>query len=92
MNIKNIKIGASVSLSEKDENANGTDDCATMKVKGTLFYLNANKLVDKAVKSLQKTDKLVIDFTDVKRIDETALQKVKSIETSALAMGKLLNL
>jgi SulP family sulfate permease len=88
LNIKNIKIGMSISLSEKDENANGADDCATMKVKGTLFFLNANKLVDKAVESLQKTDKLVIDFTDVKRIDETALQKVKSIETSALAMGK----
>jgi anti-anti-sigma regulatory factor len=37
---------------------------------------------------LQKADKLIIDFTDLERIDETALQKLKGIKTSAIAMGK----
>ena len=88
LNIKNIKIGMTASLSEKDEDENGIDDCATLRVHGTLFFLNANKLADKAVEVLQKADKLIIDFTDLERIDETALQKLKGIKTSAIAMGK----
>ena len=88
VNIKNFKIGMNVSLSEKDEDMNGADDCATMQVKGTLFFLNANKLLDKAIEVLKGADKLVLDFKDVKRIDQTALQKIKNIETTAASMGK----
>ncbi len=88
LNVKNIKIGMSVSLSERDEDMNGADDCATLNVKGALFFLNANKLVDKAVEVLKNADKLVVDFSGVDRIDETALQKIKSIESTAAAMEK----
>lgn len=92
VNIKNIKIGMSVSLDERDENKNGTPDCATLNVKGTLFFLNANKLVDKAIETLQGVDKLILDFSGVARIDETALQKVKSIESAAAKADKSVEL
>ena len=64
-------------------------DCASLKVKGSLFFLNANKLVDKAVETLQGVDKLIVDFSGVERIDETALQKIKSIEGAAVKEGKI---
>ena len=88
LNIKNIKIGMNVSLDEKDENMNGMPDCATLNVKGTLFFLNANKLADKAIETLQNVDKLIIDFSCLERVDETALQKIKSIENSAIKLNK----
>ena len=88
LNIQNIKIGMSVSLSEKDEDVNGMDDCATIHVKGTLFFLNVNKFADKALEVLQGADKLVIDFSALQRVDETALQKIKGIESAAIAQGK----
>ena len=88
LNVKNIKIGVQVALSNTDENQNGVDDCATLSVNGTLFFLNANKFVDKAMEILQGADKLVVDFGKVERVDETALQKIKGLKTAAEAMGK----
>ena len=88
VNIKNIKVGMTVTLSERDEDMNGSDDCATLHVSGALFFLNANGLVDKALDALLSADKLVVDFSNVERIDETALQKIKSIESAATAMNK----
>lgn len=61
-------------------------------MKGTLFFLNANKLADKAIETLQGVDKLIIDFSGVARIDETALQKVKSIESAAAKADKSVEL
>ena len=88
MNAKNIKIGMHIEMLEQDANENGLPDCATLKAEGTLFFLNANKLVDTALPLLEKADSLKIDFTEVERVDETALEKLKGLEKKAKAMGK----
>lgn len=88
LNIGSMRVGMSVTLSEKDEDANGMDDCATVCVKGSLFFLNANRLADKALEVLKGTDRLILDFSSVERVDETALQKIKGIEGIAASMEK----
>ena len=88
LNAKNIKIGMHIEMLEQDANENGLPDCATLKASGTIFFLNANKLVDTALSLLEKADSLKIDFTEVERVDETALEKLKGMDKKAKAMGK----
>ena len=81
-NAKNIKTGLKI---EKGENG-------TLKAKGTLFFLNANKLTDAILKEFESFDTVTVDLSEVLRIDETALEKIVTLNKKIKANGKSLKL
>lgn len=81
-NAKNIKTGLKI---EKGENG-------TLKAKGTLFFLNANKLTDAILKEFESFDTVTVDLSEVLRIDETALEKIVTLNKKIKANGKSLEL
>ena len=85
LNAKNIKTGL---ILEKDENAEKT----VIKAKGTLFFLNANKLSDMLSREFESTDEVTVDMGEIERIDETALEKIVALNRKIKAQGKSLEL
>ena len=81
LNVKNFKIGVSVEVSQAESQS-------TIIAKGTLFFLNANKVVDVAEKALVDTQTVIIDLSNVQRVDETAMEKLKGLEQKAKIAGK----
>lgn len=81
-NAKNIKTGLKI-----EEGENGT-----LKAKGTLFFLNANKLTDAILKEFESFDTVTVDLSEVLRIDETALEKIVTLNKKIKANGKSLEL
>lgn len=84
-NAKNIKTGLKI---EKDETA----ETPTLKVKGTLFFLTANKLAVAIEKEFEAADNVTVDMREVERVDETALEKLVSLNRKIKAQGKNLDL
>ena len=82
-NAKNFKTGLKIS---KDEQSN------LIKVDGTLFFVNANKLTDCINKELETADEITIDMSGIERIDETALEKLLTTNRKANTQGKTVNL
>jgi len=72
VNAKNLKIGLTV------ENEDGDDD-VTVKAKGTVFFVNANKLVVELEKVAQNANIIRLDLSGVQRVDETALEKLATL-------------
>lgn len=85
LNAKNIFIGLKI---EKAENT----DLPTLKISGTLFFVNANKLVNALDEVLSSSDKVVVDMENVKRIDETAMEKLVVFNKKIKALGKDIDL
>lgn len=88
VNAKNIKTGLTV---ETFESANETEEnleAVTLTAKGTLFFLNANKLVDAVEQALSSAQSVTVDLSAVERIDETALEKIKSLSKKVQNKGK----
>lgn len=85
LNIKNCKIGLKI---DKQDSAEST----TLSIRGALFFLNANKLVDAIAKELSSVNELTVDFTALQSIDETAMEKLKGIDKKAKSQGKTLQL
>lgn len=83
-NIKNIKIGFKSETIDEDEKI--------IKVSGTLFFLNATKFIDMVEKESESVEKIIIDLTDVERIDETALEKLAGLRKKLSAQNKTLTL
>ncbi len=83
VNIKNIKIGLRV------ENEDG-DGVIDVKATGTIFFLNANRLVVRLEKLFEACDGIILDLSGVQRIDETALEKLAVLSRKATADGKTL--
>jgi SulP family sulfate permease len=80
-NAKNIAKGVKI---EKDENA----ETPTLRVKGTLFFLDSNKFTDAIEKELENADVVVVDLSGVERIDETALEKLVALDKKSNSIGK----
>lgn len=85
LNAKNIKTGLTL---EKDESTEKT----VIKAKGTLFFLNANKLSDMLSREFEGADEVTVDMSEIKRIDETALEKIVALNRKIKAQGKSLEL
>ncbi|MBE7094081.1 MAG: SulP family inorganic anion transporter [Clostridiales bacterium] len=85
LNIKNCKIGLKI---DKQDSAEST----TLSIRGALFFLNANKLVDAIANELSPVNELTVDFTALQSIDETAMEKLKGIDKKAKSQGKTLQL
>ena len=84
-NAKNLRIGLTV---EKDETAT----TPTLIAKGTLFFLNANKLTDAIAKEFERAENVTVEMSGVERIDETALEKIVTLNKKIKAQGKNLDL
>lgn len=77
VNIKSFKTGLKI------HSENGT-----VKASGTIFFVNANRVIDALSKELEANEKITLDLTDVERIDETALEKLSSFNKSVKKQNK----
>ena len=84
-NAKNLRIGLKI---EKDETA----DSPTLKAQGTLFFLNANKFTEAIAKEFESADNVTVDMSEIERIDETALEKIVTLNKKIKTQGKNLDL
>ncbi len=85
VNAKNLKTGLKV------ERVDG-EETPTLKVKGALFFVTANKLVGEMGKALETSESVVVDMTETESLDETALEKISSFNKSVKAKGKSIEL
>ena len=82
VNVKNLFKG--VKIEKHDEK--------TLKVKGVLYFINANKLIDKASEVFENSDKLIIDLSETESIDETAMEKLVAFNKKIKALNKDIDL
>ena len=82
VNAKNIKTGIKIEKVKDGE----------IKVKGTVFFLNANKLTDSIAKEFENCDTVTVDMSELERIDQTALEKIVTLNKKIKAQGKSLEL
>lgn len=84
VNVKNLKIGLQI---EKDETA----QTPTLVLTGTLYFVNANKLAVAVEKEFENADNVTIDMRGVEGVDETALEKLASLDKKIKTQGKNLD-
>ena len=84
INIQNIKLGVKYEVTGENEK--------TITVSGSLFFINANKLASLLCDVAKDTDKIILDVSNVNRIDETALEKLASVNKTLKATGKELDI
>ena len=77
VNAKNIKKGLKVEVSD-----------GVIIAKGTLFFLNAGKLTDILAKEIELRDEITLNFVEIERIDQTALEKLSVFIKKVKAQGK----
>ena len=64
------------------------DGKATVHATGTLFFINAGKFVDTIEKQLETANQVTVDFSEILRIDETAMEKYAVAVKKAKAKEK----
>lgn len=77
-NARSIKIGLKIDAVEDGK----------LAVKGCMFFMNANKLIDTIQKQFDKVDVVTLDFNELENIDQTAMEKLKAFDKKSLALGK----
>ncbi len=85
VNAKNLRLGLKIERAEDAETP-------TLKVKGALYFVTANKLVNEMGKALETADTVTVDMTETESLDETALEKISSFNKGLKAKGKTMNL
>ena len=85
VNVKNLPIKLDISSSNESQ-------CSWLKVKGTLFFLNANKFNDALSAEFEHAQTVTVDMSELATIDETALEKLVSLNKRIKAEGKSLEL
>ena len=85
VNAKNLPI--KLELSNENES-----ETPILKVKGTLFFLNANKFIDALSEEFEHSNVVTVDMSELQRIDETALEKLVTLNKKIKAKGKSLEL
>ena len=63
-----------------------------LKVSGALFFLNANKLAATIAKELETASLVVVDMKDVDSVDETALEKLVTLDKKIRPLEKNIDL
>lgn len=81
VNAKNIKTGLKIADTE-----NG------VKAVGTIYFINANKLVSVLEKKAENLSEVVLDLSEVERIDQTALEKICVLRKKLKSQDKTLAL
>ena len=64
------------------------DGKTTVRATGTLFFINAGKFVDTIEKQLETANQVTVDFSEILRIDETAMEKYAVAVKKAKAKEK----
>ena len=93
VNVQNIKKGVRI------ERVNVAEDCpvetknvgrknTVLTVSGTLFFLNTNKLTSAIEKEFETSDCVTVDLSNTERVDETALEKLHTLDKKYTAQGK----
>ncbi len=77
VNIKSFKTGLKI------HSENGT-----VKASGTIFFVNANRVIEALKNELESNEKITLDLTNVERIDETALEKLCTFNKSVKKQNK----
>ncbi len=95
LNIQNLKKGVKIERIAPEAKAEKGNECVpaplSLSVKGTLYFLNANKLIDAIGKEFESENWVCVDFTEVERVDETALEKLHAADKKFTAQGKQLD-
>lgn len=69
---------------------NDEDETAVVRVKGSLFFLNADKFINELDRVFQTNESVCVDCVELERIDETALEKLATFKKKLNANGKTL--
>ncbi len=77
INIQNFKTGLKIEIVGR-----------TVKAKGALFFANAHRLVVKINEVFENSDTVILDLSEVMRIDETSLEKLSTVNKRATLNGK----
>ena len=85
VNAKNLSIKLEIANENQAQSP-------VLKVKGTLFFLNANKFIDALAEEFEHADAVTVDMSELQRIDETALEKLVTLNKKIKANGKSLEL
>ena len=64
------------------------DGISTVRASGTLYFLNAVKFTSTIEKQLENADHVVVDFSEIQRIDQTAMEKYAATVKKIKASGK----
>lgn len=83
VNAKNFRLGLKIQNVEDAETP-------TLKAKGALFFVTANKLVNEMATALETSDSVTVDMTEVESLDETALEKLSTFDKNMKGKGKRL--
>ena len=81
LNCKNFKLGLKTSVENN-----------IIKVSGTMFFVNANKLIDCIEKNSQALEQITLDLSGVVNIDQTALEKIATLRKKLCAQEKQLEI
>ncbi|MDE7078813.1 MAG: STAS domain-containing protein [Clostridia bacterium] len=84
VNVQNLRIKLTVENSE--------EECPTLIVNGTLYFINVNKFIDVLNKEFELKNEVIVDLSGVKRIDSTSLEKIVKLNRAIKAQGKSLEL
>ena len=85
-NAKNLKTGLKI------ENVSQSEEETTLKVRGTIFFINANRLCEEISKSFEISHTVTVEMSKIERIDETALEKIVTLNKRIKSQGKSLEL
>ncbi len=106
LNIKNLKTKFSYEIEQEDNNESQIADTTTekevalteqenkkvIKVKGPIFFLNINKIINEINLQLKESNDIVLDLQDVSSIDCTSIEKLAKLDSSINVVGKNLTL
>ena len=84
LNIQNFKKGLKTEIVESKRRN-------VVKAKGTIFFVNANKLVAVLEKASEGKDMVTLDLNKIESIDQTALEKISTLKKKMTLQGKTLD-
>ncbi len=100
LNIKNLKNKLSYTIEEENiENTIPNEEIALtsnkkviIKIKGSIFFLNINKIINEINTCLKTCSEIVLDLENTNNIDCTAIEKLAKLDTTINLIGKNLTL
>jgi len=87
INVKNYKNGIRLEKSTTQEEETSPVRVAVI---GSVWFMNANKLTSLVMKEFENHQSIVLDLSQMQRIDESAMEKLKALEANVEKLGKSL--
>ena len=76
----------------KIERVSQSEEETTLKIRGTIFFINANRLCEEISKSFEISHTVTVEMSEIERIDETTLEKIVTLNKRIKSQGKSLEL